>query len=350
MNAMEFPDPSAGAGASSGRRRPGRWVEQGPLIAADVGGTHARVALVEPVAVPATVRLVDYRHYACADFPDLAAILRTFIDEAGITARPDAAVAIAGLLVGDTLVHANLPWSVSLSETVGAAGLNSLRLINDFEAMAWAVPSIDLSRARLVSGPDGTTEAGPALVIGPGTGFGAALRIPGRPPLVMPTEAGHAALSVRTPRELAVLSVFMQRWSHVDVERLLSGPGLLNAYQALCGIDGAEARLRDPVEIAEAAQTCKDAHAVEALSMFCGVLGGVAGDLALTFGAKAVYLAGGIPAQIADFLLESDFAARFIDKGVMGEVLRRVPVHLVEHGQLGLHGAASWYMEHAEAG
>ena len=319
-----------------------------PLIAADVGGTHARVALVEPIAVPSSLRLAHYRHYACADYPDLAAVLRAYIDETGIQARPDAAVAIAGLLVGDTLVHANLPWSVSVSGTVAGAGLHGLRLINDFEAMAWAVPSIDLAAAHLVSGPDVTTAPGPALVIGPGTGFGAAVRVPGRPPLVVPTEAGHAALSVRTPRELAVLGVFLQRWSHVGNERLLSGPGLLNAYQALCVLDGVDPRLASPAAVTRAAQQGDDPQAVEAVTMFCNVLGSVAGDLALTFGANAVYLAGGIPPLITDLLMASDFAARFVDKGVMAEVLRRVPVHLVEHGQLGLQGAASWYMEHGE--
>lgn len=348
MTAIGFKGGGADEGAAQARS--GSQAGRAPLIAADVGGTHARVALVEPVAVPATVGLAEYRRYDCAGFDDLASILRTFIDEVGIAPRADAAVAIAGLLVGDTLVHANLPWSVSVSGTIAAAGLNSLRLINDFEAMAWAVPSIELGRARLVSGPDRSTETGPALVIGPGTGFGAAVRVPGRPPLVVPTEAGHAALSVRSARELEVLAVFMRRWSHVGIERLLSGPGLLNTYQALCGIDGVAARHDAPAAIAVAAQRGDDPQAVEALSMFCDVLGSVAGDLALTFGAKAVYLAGGIPAQIADFLLASDFAARFVDKGVMGEVLQRVPVHLVEHGQLGLQGAASWYMEHNAAG
>lgn len=334
---------------ASGRPEALPAVNPRPLIAADVGGTHARVALVEPIAVPSSMQLVHYRRYACADYPDLASILRAFIDEAGIGAHPDAAVAIAGLLVGDTLVHANLPWSVSVSGTVSGAGLNGLRLINDFEAMAWAVPSIDPGSARLISGPDTTTPPGSALVIGPGTGFGAAVRVPGRPPVVVPTEAGHAALSVRTPRELAVLEVFLQRWSHVGNERLLSGPGLLNAYQALCVLDGVDERLASPSAITRAAQQGEDPQAVEAVAMFCNVLGSVAGDLALTFGANAVYLAGGIPTQITDLLLASDFAERFVDKGVMREVLKSVPVRLVEHGQLGLQGAASWYIAQAGA-
>ncbi|GAB3333056.1 glucokinase [Marilutibacter aestuarii] len=320
-----------------------------PLIAADVGGTHARLALVDASRGAPQVELHGYRRYSCADYPSLAAILSDFIAEQGLETRPEAAIAIAGLLVGDTLVHANLPWSVSVSGTAADAELAGLRLINDFEAMAWAVPSINLRQARRICGPEIAVQPGPAMMIGPGTGFGAALRVPGDPPVVVATEAGHAALSVRDPRELQVLSVLMKRWSHVGNERVLSGPGLVNAYEALCEIEGIEPRLDTPARITHAAQTGDDPLAAEALSMFCSILASVAGDLALTFGAKSVYLAGGIPAQIADFLLAGDFASRFVDKGVMSEVLARVPVYLVEHGQLGLLGAATWYLEQRRA-
>ncbi len=320
-----------------------------PLIAADVGGTHARLALVDASRGPSHVALHGYRRYSCAEHSSLAAILADFIAGEGLTEPPEAAIAIAGLLVGDTLVHANLPWAVSLSETAADARLAGLRLINDFEAMAWAVPSIDLRHSRRICGPEIALQPGPAMMIGPGTGFGAALRVPGDPPVVVATEAGHAALSVRDPRELEVLAVLMKRWSHVGNERVLSGPGLVNAYEALCEIEGVDARLDTPARITHAAQGGEDPLAGEALSMFCSILASVAGDLALTFGAKSVYLAGGIPAQIADFLMAGDFSRRFVDKGVMSEVLARVPVYLVEHGQLGLLGAATWYLEQRRA-
>jgi len=131
----------------------------------------------------------------------------------------------------------------------------------------------------------------------------------------------------------------------VDNERVLSGPGLVNTYTALCELDGVAPRLDSPESIAAAAQAGSDVQALESLRLFCSLLGSLAGDLAVTFGADAVYLAGGIPAQIRPFLLESDFAARFRNKGVLGEVLARVPVWLVDHGQLGLVGAAAWYYE-----
>jgi glucokinase len=125
---------------------------------------------------------------------------------------------------------------------------------------------------------------------------------------------------------------------------VLSGPGLINTYRALCEIDGRVPELDSPVMITAAASERTDAHAVEAVTMFCALLGSLAGDLAVTFGADSIYLAGGIPAQIGDLLLESEFAARFLNKACWARC-SPVPVWLVDHGQLGLVGAAAWYFE-----
>ncbi|MFC3550827.1 glucokinase [Lysobacter cavernae] len=322
-----------------------------PFIAADVGGTHARLGLVQ-VSGDGKVAVLDYRRYACAEHPSLAAILRDFATSVQAPAR-HAVVAIAGRLEDDTLINANLPWPVSLERTRVEAGIDHVGLLNDFEAVACAMGYIDAATMTRICGPERAGD-GPALVLGPGTGFGAALCLPdaarpGAARRVLASEAGHAALAAGNARELALLGQLLQRWPHVDNERVLSGPGLLNTYTALCELASVAARLPTPEAITAAAQDGSDAQAIETLSLFCAMLGSLAGDLAVTFGADAVYLAGGIPAQIKPFLLASEFAARFRNKGVLGEVLARVPVRLVEHGQLGLVGAAAWYFErHAQ--
>lgn len=318
-----------------------------PFIAADVGGTHARLGLVQ-VRPGGKVDVIDYRRYACAEYPTLAAIIDDFAG-AYEADRTHAVVAIAGRLVGDTLINSNLPWAVSVERTRREAGIAYLALLNDFEAVACAMPYIDVGAMTRVCGPLQAGD-GPALVLGPGTGFGASLCLPrtlqqGASRRVLASEAGHASLAVGTERELALVQRLLKRWPHVDNERVLSGPGLVNTYAALCELDGGTPALDTPEAIAAAAQNGADAHALETLRTFCALLGSLAGDLALTFGADAVYLAGGIPAQIRPFLLDSDFAARFRNKGVLGEVLGRVPVWLVDHGQLGLVGAAAWYHE-----
>lgn len=309
-----------------------------PFIAADVGGTHARLALAR--LDRGALVLEHARQYACAEHASLGEILRDFAAIAGDATQ--AAVAIAGVVDGDRVLSANLPWPVSIAEVQREAGLRHLAAVNDFEALAWAVPHVDAGAALRLCGP-ARADAGPTLVLGPGTGLGAALWLPDALPRVLPSEAGHAALAAGTARELALLGHLLQRWPHVDTDRVLSGPGLLNAYAGLCAIDGVAPRIDTPEGVTASAQDDSDPHAVEALRMFCALLGSFAGDLVVTFGARGVYLAGGIPAQIAAFLRDSDFVARFGNKGVLSDMVARVPVWLLDHGQLGVLGAAAWY-------
>ncbi len=317
------------------------------LVVADVGGTFARIAEVV-IAPGRSPDVLAYRKYAGAEHADLAAILRRFIDEEATSPLEDAVVAIAGVLDGDTLVNANLPWPVSIARTREAASLSSLQLINDFEAVAFAIPHV---------APEGLlslTEEGaahrfqwPALVIGPGTGLGAALRFEGGERPVLASEVGHAALAAGTELELQVLHRLLKRWSHVDNERVLSGNGLMNLYPALCEIRGATPHWQTPEQLIAAANAGDDAIAVETLEVFSGWLGSLIGDLVITFGARSVYLAGGISAHVETFLRGRTFRERYSDKGVLGHVVRHVPVWRVDHGQLGIVGAAAWFQQHA---
>lgn len=323
---------------------PGVASPPAPLLVADVGGTFARVALAH-VAAGAVPQLSGLRRYRCADADSLGAILADFIAGAGQTVDT-AVVAIAGVLEGDELVNTNLPWPVSVADTCARAGLGGLSLINDFEAVAYAIACVQPDTLVPLNGaPDAATAtAWPALVLGPGTGLGAALRFEGGRQPVLASEAGHAALTASTPLELEILRRMQQRWAHVDQERILSGAGLMNLYPTLCDIRGVAPHWATTEALIAAAEAGEDPLATETLEVFSAWLGSLAGDLAITFGARSVYLVGGIPPRIAPFLHAGGFRARFLAKGVMGRVLAQVPVWRVEHGELGMLGAAMWHL------
>jgi glucokinase len=325
--------------------------ETSTVLAADVGGTFARLAWVSlnPGVAP-VVR--DYRKFACTEYPSLAAILREFA--AGTAADSDenpssrAVVAIAGLLEGDHLLNTNLPWQVSVARTTAESGLAHLQLINDFQAMAYAIPHADPQKMNRLAGAGEPLSGWPALILGPGTGLGAALRLGGEQAAVLPSEVGHSALAAGNELELDILRLLVRRFGHVDNERVLSGPGLVNLYGCLCELRGASPRWGMPQQLIEAAQSGQDPIAEETLHVFCEWLGSLVGDLAIGFGARSVYLSGGITSHIAEFLHDGRFQVRYLRKGALSAALQQVSVWRVDHGQLGVIGAAAWYAEHRD--
>lgn len=310
------------------------------FVAADVGGTHARIGLVEAAHRPS---LLEYRQYACADYPGLDAIVSDFLASHSGRHVRYGVIACAGHRLDDVVINANLPWTVSAPDIRERLGLRGLELINDFEAVAHA--TLHLDPAETAPLKHGTPVQAPTLVVGPGTGLGAAVCIPGtNGPLVLTTEAGQASFAPATQLELDVLGLLYRKSTYVSTEHLLSGPGLVNLYTALCQLRGESPALLAPAQVSEAALRNTDARALEALQVFCGLLGSVVGDMAVQYGAYGgVYLAGGIVPQIKDFLLHSTFVERFLNKGRMRAPLERVPVSLIEHGRLGVVGAAYWY-------
>lgn len=332
---------------TAGSSTPSRSAQlDAPFIASDIGGTHARVAMVR-FTPTGGVAILHYSEYVCAEHPDLATILRSFLDTIGTHEVSRAAIAIAGLQDGDALINPNLPWRVSLSQTRSAVNLKDLAIINDFEALAHAAPHIDIAAALLLTGKPVAPARVSTLVLGPGTGFGAALRIPTQPrATVIASESGHASLAPGNDLEIDVLRELFKRWPHVDRERAVSGPGLLNVYECICELHGVSALLKTPAEVTNAALANANPQAVSALNVFCNLLGSLVGDLVLTYNAQAVFLAGGIPSRIRTFLPTSGFVARYLNKGALREALEHIPVWLIEHGQLGLIGAAAWYRDH----
>lgn len=318
-----------------------------PLIAADVGGTHARLALIEPASGgDAPFVVVRYEKYACGDFASLASILETFRAAHLRSPVERVALAIAGYVIDEAVVNLSLPWRVSIPDLRAALGLRELAIVNDFEAAAHALGHLGADDATLLSGPAQANE-GPLLLVGPGTGLGAAVRIPHpHEVLVLATEAGQATLAPDSELEFALLRELRRRGSRVLVEDVMSGTGLANLHAAVRALHGAPPQALTPAQITAAAFERSDAHAVEAVEVFCGWFGSVLGDLALLYGATGgVYLAGGVLPQMKPLLLRSRFVERFLDKGAMRAALERTPVRLVEHARLGVIGAASWFFQ-----
>lgn len=316
------------------------------FLAADVGGTHVRVGLVQAGAgLTPPIKLLAYRTYRGADHASLAAILADFRQQA--PSVRECVIASAGYALADgSVIAANLPWPLSPPRIRDELSLDAVHLVNDFEAVAHATAHIDASQVLQLTGP-ATAPRGPTLVVGPGTGLGAAVWIPvGARSVVLATEAGQAALATTTELEMAVVRQMLLERPHVAIEQALSGPGLLNLYSALCAVRGQASRHTTPDAVSAAACDGSDPLAVDTLQLFCGLLGSTVGDMALLYGAQGgIYLAGGILPKISPFLLNSTFVERFLNKGAMRKALERIPVKLVEHGQLGVIGAASWYLE-----
>jgi len=301
---------------------------------ADVGGTRGRFAVLGAASRPGpAVEL------ACADYPDMEALLRAGLARLGLP-RPGAlALAIAAPVLGDAVALTNLDWRFSQGELARALGIGRLLVLNDFAAQALALPQ--LRPADLLAlGPPRAASEGTKAVLGPGTGLGVAGLARGNGGwTVLSGEGGHVDFAPQDERQAAVWRALARRFGHVSLERILSGPGLVNLYRALAETDGLPAPLDHPAGLLAADAP---APAAEALRLFARLLGQAAGDLALTLGATGgVYLSGGVvPAMGAAFDAAS-FRAGFTAKGRFAAYLDALSTWLVRHPQPALLGLAA---------
>lgn len=315
----------------------------GPLaLVADIGGTNSRFALTDPgAAVPV---LLQPRSLANDRFTSLQQAAAHYL--AGVGACPArAAMAVASPVDTDRIQLTNRAWSFERDELRRALGLQQLRLLNDFGALAWAVPALQPPDfATLRGGDDGLR--GPVSVLGPGTGLGVAQLVGGgeRGWQVVETEGGHVGFAPVGAEERAIAAWLEARFGRVSNERLLSGDGLAHIDAVLRGVDSqaepASSQFRAPAQVLAAALAGGDEAARRALERFCAVLGSVAGDAALIHGARTMVIAGGIVPRFIPFLRESAFAGRFLDKGRFADYLQPVAVRVVTHPNPGLLGAA----------
>ncbi len=316
--------------------------EDGTRLLADIGGTNARFAWQRAPGAA----IEDVRTLPCSAFATLADALLSYLESTGRGTPAACALAIANPVLGDWVQMTNHHWRFSISALQQQFGFARLRVINDFTALALALPLLPREELRQVGGGDAVDDAAIAL-IGPGTGLGVSGLVPdgagGWSPLE--GEGGHVSLSASTPREQAVLAQLALWHGHVSAERAVSGQGLVNLHRALWALDQGAAAAPQPsaADITAAALAGADPSCAEALQLFCAFLGATAGNLALTLGARAgVYIGGGIVPRLGGVFLRSPFRARFEDKGRFSSYLAPIPVWVIESAQSpALLGAAA---------
>jgi glucokinase len=306
-------------------------------LVGDVGGTHARFALVDSQG-----HIRHPRSFPAREHASLAHVISEYLHQTAGRARPvRAVIAVAGPVMDGEIEFTNLDWQISEGDLLAHFEFEAVKLINDFAAQALACPLLEPEDLRPL-GP--RLKAGsdcPMVVLGAGTGFGVAGLARGdRGDMPVATEGGHAGFAPADELEVEIWRRLKARYGRVSIERLLSGPGLFDIYRALADLEGANATLESDKALIEAAGA-GDRLAGVAADRFCAVLGSVAGDLALSFGARGgVFVSGGLAPRLADRLAASDFRARFEDKGRLAAYVRQIPTSLVLHPYPAIVGAA----------
>jgi glucokinase len=294
-------------------------------ILADIGATNARFALlvgteIGPIAT-----------YAVADYASPVDAARAFLAGPGKGHAPGRAlIAAAGPVVDGRVSLTNAAWTVDTARIRQGLRLEEVRVLNDFEALGWTLPALRAEDVFNLGGGQ-PVDRGTMAVMGPGSGFGlAAMAFVAGGETVLVTEGGHATLSSENRREDAVILALRKQLHHVSLERVLSGPGLVQLYHAIAKIDGTTVPERSSGGIVRHAVAGDCQVSRETLELFCAFLGSVAGNVALTLGARGgLFIGGGIAVRFTEFLRRSAFRERFEAKGRMSSYLADIPTSVI---------------------
>jgi glucokinase len=297
-------------------------------LVGDIGATHARFGLVSPDGT-----LLLSRTLADEDYPAIHDAIAAFLAERGALPMPrQGAIAIASPITGDRVAMTNHPWSFSILALKARFGFHRLEVINDFTALALALPRLT-PQDRLMVGGGAAVAGAPIGVLGPGSGLGVSgLVASGSGWIALTGEGGHATMAPATDRESAVLDRMRGHFDHVSAERALSGPGLVNLYNTLAELGRMPAQGYTAAQITDLAVRAADSLCVETTTMFCAMLGTMAGNLALTLGARGgVYIGGGIVPRLGQTFVQSPFRQSFEAKGRFQAYLAAIPTFVVTH-------------------
>jgi glucokinase len=293
------------------------------LLLADIGGTNARFAHLAGGTVGTIV------HMAISDYGSFCEALDKYLGnlpKAGTTRA--AILAASGAVQNGRCVLTNNPWVIDAAELRAAYGFSTAHLINDFGAVAWSLPALSRDKLLQIGGGQSAVDA---LLAALGPGLGMAVSIPyATGHLVLSSEGGHSTMAGGSLREDAVISYLRRRFGHVSAERVLSGNGLENLHEALAALDNLMLPGRRAAEITQAGieGTCPTSRA--AIDMFCAMLGTIAGNLALTLGARGgIFFGGGILRHMPGYFAKPQFRARLEEKGRFSKYLEPIPAYLI---------------------
>lgn len=313
-----------------------------PYLVADIGGTNARFAIVTG-KTNHQFDLSNILILKAREFATLGDALHHYLDTCAPVQPRAMCLAIAGPVVGDRVKMTNLNWEVSCVDMARHFRLDHFVAINDFAAVAAACASV--TDEHLVTLKQGLPNFNSnRAVFGAGTGLGVAglIRANGQW-LPNPSEGGHVNIAPATDFEADIIKAAMARHGHVSAENFISGPGLVNLYQAVCAVKQQQPEDITPADITRAALANSNTLAVQTLNTFCSFAGSFAGNLALTYGAQGgIYIAGGVVPRFVEFLKNSEFVERFNAKGIMSHYVEQIPVKLMIHPETAFVGAAAW--------
>ncbi len=317
-----------------------------PKLLGDIGGTNVRLAMQHAP----DGEVADIRNYPLADFEGPAEAIRYYLRDVGLGEPPlqprSASLGMACPVLGDQIQMVNAPWAFSTEALRQALGLESLRILNDFTALAMSLPALRADELVQIGGepPDPDRAKG---LIGAGTGLGVSALLPGtdasgqRIWVPMAGEGGHVSLPPTNEDEVRLLAVLWQRHAHVSAERVLSGSGLVLLYEAHAELAREAVQPLTPAEVARRGQSGDCPLCEAALRSFCLFMGTISANLAVTVGAQGgLYIGGGIVPKLGDFFLRSGFRERFDAKGRYGGYMQRIPVYVIHADYPALIGAS----------
>ncbi|SEL11648.1 glucokinase [Colwellia chukchiensis] len=314
-------------------------------LVADIGGTNMRVAQADNQGNISNITI-----YACADYGSLAEVLTDFMQRQQWHGKQvNACLAIACPVDKDLIVMTNLPWQFSQAELKAQLQFKQLILINDFTAIAHAIPQLtDAEKVQVGQGR--VIDNKPIAICGPGTGLGVASLVACHDGwLSLSGEGGHADFAPVDQQEIKILQFLAEKYHRVSYEQLLSGLGIEQIYQALSADKSGQAVYYSAREITEKALSKQCELAVATLKQFCRILGSFAGNLALTLGSHGgVYIAGGVVPRFLEFFADSEFRERFEAKGRLSSFNQPIPTFVVTAEQPGLVGAAAYLNQSIE--